>query len=440
MRGNLILMMSFSGSVLFLCYLLLCLFASRDLTARFRCSLLRAALVFFLFPFPEYKYRVPGPLGELMVSLPATDDRGYAVIENLVQLGSNWEHTVIPATIRADFIVLGFSVAAAAITLLIQLAGYFRAKRFCKKYGAERPSALLEKIKAELRIRQKVTLIFWEDCKTPFSIGYFSPIIAVPPAAEQYDKETWDFVLRHELTHIRSGDLWVKLLGLIAVAVHCFNPVSYFLFFELCRMTEVRCDSLATKNYTKEQKKNYCNFLLDLMTLSDSDKKNRTGMPTVRLVGGGVKEIKGRLLEMQTEKKKRRVLPVLMAAVVALTAWVAAWAYDPAPICEATPGLEPNPDAEIILGVLYEPYDLYGSNTGDTFVDDEGNTYTVSSEANRASCSHNYVAATIAEHELHSDGGCTVTYYRVQRCTKCGDIKNKIYSNETTSKKCPHLT
>jgi len=115
----------------------------------------------------------------------------------------------------------------------------------------------------------------------------------------------------------------------------------------------------------------------------------------------------------------------------------AAFVYDPAPTVEATPGIEPDPDVEIVLGVLYEPYDLYGPNTGDTFVDDEGNTYTVS-EANQAVCLHSYVTVTTAEHELHSDGNCTITYYSAQRCTECGNTKNKRYKSSGAFSKCPH--
>ena len=438
MRGNLILVMSFSASFICLLYIILCRLKKRALSVRLRYGLLKAVLLFYLFPFPEYKYRIPGPLGELMVSRPTINEEGYAVIGNAIQLGSDLEHTVIPTAVKVNLIVLGVFIVIAVIILLIQLSGYFRTRRVCKKYGMERPSEQLKTIKEQLRIRRKVKLVFLEDCRTPLSIGYFSPIIAVPPQAEHYDAEKWDFILRHELTHIRSGDLWVKLLGLIAVAVHCFNPLSYFLFFELCRMAEIHCDSLITKDYTEEQRKRYCCFLLDLMTSPAPGAEARTMVPAVQLVGSGTKEIKERILEMKTEKKKRRLLPVLLAMVMVVTEAVAAFAYDPAPTFEATPGLEPDPDAEVVLGILYEPYDLYGSNTGDTFVDDEGNTYTISSKVSRASCSHNYVATTIAEHELHSDGSCTVTYYSVQRCTKCGDTKNKTFITSGSFGKCPH--
>lgn len=370
-----------------------------------------------------------------MVSRPTINSKGYPVLANVIQLGSDLENTLIPLVTKIGFVVLGLAIIAAMITLTFQLVGYFQIERACKKHGIEKTSEQLEKTKAELHIKRKVKLVFLEDCKSPLSIGFFSPIIVVPFQAEEYDEEKLDFILRHELTHIRNLDLWVKLLGLLTMAVHCFNPLSYFLFFELCKMVEVHCDVLTTKNYTEEEKKRYGDFLLDLVT--DSDAEIPKTASTVRLVSGGTKEMKERILEMEAKKKKRRMLPILLAVAIASIAWVAALAYDPAPIFEATPGLEPNPNAEIILGTLQDPYDLYGSNSGDTFVDDDGNIYTIS-ETNRAFCLHNYVATTIAEHELHSDGSCTVTYYSVKRCTKCGNMKDKTYSNKATFEKCIH--
>lgn len=170
-------------------------------------------------------------------------------------------------------------------------------------------------------------------------------------------------------------------------------------------------------------------------------KKDHSNTPTVGLIDGyAAKEMKRRILELKSEKKKKKnwVLSILAAFVLVAVQWVTALAYDPAPKIAATPGSEPNPDAEIVLGGFPDLYELYGSNFGDTFVDDDGNTYTISSEAQRASCGHKYVSTTAAEHVRHPNGSCTVISYRIQRCTICGDIKSKVYDNEITFKKCPH--
>lgn len=254
MRSNLILIMSLSGSLVGFFYLLLVLVLREHVTVQFRCGLLRAALVFFVVPFPDYKYRIPWPLHQSMVSRPAISKEGWPVIQNAIQLGSDWDHTLVPLWVKTSLVFLGFAAVAAGVTLCFQIFCYFRARRDCKKRGTEELSPDLMRLQAELHIRQRVKLVFLKDCAAPFAIGFLRPIVAVPTQAKLYEREEWEFVLRHELAHIKNKDLWWKLLGLVAVALHCFNPVSYFLFFELCRMCEIRCDSMATEGYSKEKK------------------------------------------------------------------------------------------------------------------------------------------------------------------------------------------
>ena len=134
-RSNIILMMSLSGSVVCIIYIVLCRFMKRTLTVRLRYNLLKVTILFFLFPFPEFKYRLPGILGELMVSRPTINSKGYPVLANVIQLGSDLENTLIPLVTKIGFVVLGLAIIAAMITLTFQLVGYFQIERACKKNG-----------------------------------------------------------------------------------------------------------------------------------------------------------------------------------------------------------------------------------------------------------------------------------------------------------------
>lgn len=85
---------------------------------------------------------------------------------------------------------------------------------------------------------------------------------------------------------------------------------------------------------------------------------------------------------------------------------------------------------------------------GDTvFVSGNGNDYGAvvcnirqgQQEQSQSICAHNYMTGTIAEHERHADGSCTVVIYAAQQCAKCGNAVRGDEVSSLTYKSCPHM-
>ncbi len=75
-----------------------------------------------------------------------------------------------------------------------------------------------------------------------------------------------DFILKHELTHIKRGDLKLNPLLCSLLALHWFNPISYFAF-SLARIDrEAACDSDVLKSESKVQRAMYGHTLLKMET------------------------------------------------------------------------------------------------------------------------------------------------------------------------------
>ncbi len=91
-------------------------------------------------------------------------------------------------------------------------------------------TAIFKKIKKELNIKENVQLIYTENCDSPFTTGVFSPMIVLPYNTD-YTVEQLDFILRHELTHIKNKDFIVKFIAIAVVALHWFNPICIFAVF-----------------------------------------------------------------------------------------------------------------------------------------------------------------------------------------------------------------
>ena len=69
----------------------------------------------------------------------------------------------------------------------------------------------------------------------------------------------------HELTHYKRGDLWAKLLGVIARSLHWFNPTAHLAVRMLNEEMELSCDEKALKNVTDEGRIEYGTVMVDIL-------------------------------------------------------------------------------------------------------------------------------------------------------------------------------
>ena len=102
----------------------------------------------------------------------------------------------------------------------------------------------------------------WESHRIPgaFLLGYLKPQIYLPEGLHTQDR---DFILAHEQTHIKRRDNWWKLLGMICVAFHWYNPLVWLSYWLLCRDIEVACDQGVIQDLSLEERKAYSFALLN---------------------------------------------------------------------------------------------------------------------------------------------------------------------------------
>ncbi len=93
-----------------------------------------------------------------------------------------------------------------------------------------------------------------------FLLGYFKPTIYLPIGLAPEDRE---FILAHERSHIKRGDPWWKLIGLLCVCVHWYNPLVWLIYTLLCRDIEIACDERVIRPMELSDRKAYSMALLN---------------------------------------------------------------------------------------------------------------------------------------------------------------------------------
>lgn len=96
-----------------------------------------------------------------------------------------------------------------------------------------------------LNLKRLPRLLECPGLSVPMLAGVFSPVLLLP--LDLQEGEMLEYAMLHELIHHRRRDIWLKLLAVLAVCVHWFNPLVWWMARQVERDMELACDETALK-------------------------------------------------------------------------------------------------------------------------------------------------------------------------------------------------
>lgn len=127
-------------------------------------------------------------------------------------------------------------LVGAAVVLALAAVSHLRFARTVRRWQmpceAAGYAAALKACLSEMRIRRRVGLRLCPTVSSPMLMGLLHPVILLPD--EELTTDELVLVLRHELTHLKRGDLLVKAGLVLAYALHWYNPVVWAVGRSLC--------------------------------------------------------------------------------------------------------------------------------------------------------------------------------------------------------------
>ena len=117
---------------------------------------------------------------------------------------------------------------------------------------------------AEHTIKRPVRLLRSDRIATPVAAGIIHPRIILPKAMDMADRELLRYVLAHESCHIRRWDTLWKLLLVITVCIHWFNPMVWIMFVLFNRDLELTCDETVIRRFGAETKAAYAYSIIGM--------------------------------------------------------------------------------------------------------------------------------------------------------------------------------
>ncbi len=310
----------------------------------------------------------------------------------------------------------------AAVPVLSCLHYKYRITHRGESIEAGEAYEILLRMKSRLKIRGNVLLIRYPKAASPMIIGFIKPALVLP--CDEFSTEELQFIIRHELIHLKRGDVYIKLLCVVANAVHWFNPIIWIMRKEMAVDMELSCDEGVIRGKRSDVKRAYTEALMSSLTRQSSK-----GSALTTQFYGGKKTMKKRFTNIlgHTTKKNGAALLVWAIILAIISGSMVGCRQEPpkaAPTAEYY-NLAEDPVRLIShFGNLDGNGELYWRRFGSspellTYIDFDTMVYKpVCSDPD---CGHGYITA-----DGYTNDSCTAQGYIIYPCI----IDSKLYSFE----------
>lgn len=167
-------------------------------------------------------------------------------------------------TVDITDILLTLWLAGVISCILWQGIGYYRLIRSLKgkSRSVERADlhTILQEQCADLVIDREIPLQVSAAADCPMLAGFIHPTLYLPD--EHIPRTDAVFIFRHELTHYKHGDLWLKLLLLAARCLHWFNPLVHLIARFAQEDIEAACDDAVVRGHDGAYRRAYGETIL----------------------------------------------------------------------------------------------------------------------------------------------------------------------------------
>ena len=414
--------MSIAGTMPLLVCLLLMLLKRKNFSYRLGRKLVLLSLAEYFIPFQTVKYLLPLDVLEETNSLNAIsyfvnfDNKEAVSYHGISVWMPDWILMIVLCWL---FVIAGFSI--------YETIKYHQLTRKLKRITEIRTYPLPGIGNVEYRISPEMN--------TPYTVGFVKPFIVVP--AEFPNSKLSEMILRHEYSHLRRRDSIVKLICLLAICLHCFNPLTILTFLLYTRFSENIADEAAAEGCSDEERRAYAKALVRLSARTRQ-------VPVVwrnNLLGDKKESMKRRVeLIMNRNKKASKIGTVAAVLASVILSGSTVFAYTPMQTTRVhDDSVVADPQSAAFISM--DSQDSLFANSNVSFETEDHIVIPVDDsdlEPRAILCIHNFKSGYADLHYPQSNGGCIMRRYTAKICQKCNHLEIYDLIGTTTYPKCPH--
>ena len=114
------------------------------------------------------------------------------------------------------------------------------------------------------KLKRRIEIRISDQIAAPLTYGILRPVILLPKNIDWSNEGELNFILTHELIHIKRFDALTKLVATAALCIHWFNPLVWVMYFVLSRDLEISCDEAVINRTGQSVKGGYALTLIGM--------------------------------------------------------------------------------------------------------------------------------------------------------------------------------
>lgn len=261
-----LLKMSISSSILIILTIILRFYAINKLPKKVFVLLWNIVILRLLIPFDlPIHYGIASPMEKMLDS--SVGHYNVAKSPNSPVIMETSREAMINDTVALSLGSVTWTtiIWVAGMVILLVVFGVLYWKEYQKIQAALPVSKENENyFRSVAEIPNRVKFLVSDRISTPLTIGVLSPKIIFPKIFKLSNCTKIKYVLTHELIHIKRLDNLWKIIILIVVSVHWFNPFVWIMYGLFNRDVELSCDEKVVTLLGETTKKEYVMTLVDL--------------------------------------------------------------------------------------------------------------------------------------------------------------------------------
>lgn len=113
-------------------------------------------------------------------------------------------------------------------------------------------------LKRSISIRQS------DRISAPLTYGILNPVILMPKQTDWKNTKQLEYIFMHEYVHIRRYDTVTKLVSVLVLCIHWFNPLVWVMHILFNRDIELACDESVVHRFGEISKSTYAFMLINM--------------------------------------------------------------------------------------------------------------------------------------------------------------------------------
>lgn len=116
----------------------------------------------------------------------------------------------------------------------------------------------------EHRLKRHISIKQSDRISTPLTYGIFRPVILLPKKTDWENVNQLQYIFFHEYVHIYRFDTFAKLIAILALCIHWFNPFVWVMYILFNRDIELACDESVIRKFGEKSKSAYSLMLISM--------------------------------------------------------------------------------------------------------------------------------------------------------------------------------